>query len=653
MDAEENDISRRALRMKPPQKGEGLFFLARRPSLLTLAEGFCFIRVAREEERKKSWRAALIRRRGKKKRATRRRSPAGGAMASRRPGRMEEEPVRQFQGFLQQVYEEGKKSSNVPCAFKSEMQGYLIGEGCANPLENFWNRSDVMFVIEKMKPSEEPISLEEEQTDDTPSSLIVPKSSSSVLALPVSRARQLISFYTMSQNPNMNHLKITMPTVFPSLWVRCDGSDPKQTIWLGAEPLNTENKLTGISLHTVNCTGPVSNKNYSADLEELKERHKMRHHSSDLMIKGFARYEFLEVTSFGSLSLEDSLTPLGRHIHADFTWNTVTKLLQTPPLTSVATLKVQMASGSHLSSVYELNRELQFLLSLAENLKTGTIDLPKPSGQKPAVELVKKLLKDLKDEVNGLTMPNQNDSENSQDDDASACDAMKTFFSKRGDLDFVEQLWCKIWRNVTSYGEMVECFTLIMKSLQRGELQTWVHQGSSSLLSQLIRQSYHGAVETVFLTGETPIQMLLEIGMDKMKRDYVSYFVGKEFATPTHLDYFMSTSVDLPEQVHRLQKLHHILEIVDNCVELLKLEHENLIFLTQSCINYYKENPLNEKHEFQLPIRTTFVKDFYQNADPQVWRVEISSGQEEKKVKTIWQLSTTLPAEHMNPANVS
>lgn len=46
-------------------------------------------------------------------------------------------------------------------------------------------------------------------------------------------------------------------------------------------------------------------------------------------------------------------------------------------------------------------------------------------------------------------------------------------------------------------------------------------------------------------------------------------------------DYFMSTSVDLQEQVHRIQKLHHMLEIVDNCLDLIKLEHENLIFLTQ------------------------------------------------------------------------
>lgn len=56
------------------------------------------------------------------------------------------------------------------------------------------------------------------------------------------------------------------------------------------------------------------------------------------MTKGFARYEFLQAASLGSVSLEDTLTPLGRQMHADFAWNPVTKLLQTPPLASVATL---------------------------------------------------------------------------------------------------------------------------------------------------------------------------------------------------------------------------------------------------------------------------------------------------------------------------
>ncbi|XP_053127988.1 protein zwilch homolog isoform X3 [Hemicordylus capensis] len=562
--------------------------------------------------------------------------------------RQQQELLLDFHGFLRQVYEENEENIiKGPFAFEKDVQVYLVGEGCTNPVEGFWNSSSAMFVLEKRRPQEE-TSQPEEQEIDTGTCIpgSAPEEDSAPLALPLSRARQLISFYTMSQNPNMTHLKISNPAPLPPLWVRCDRSDPQQTIWLGAEPLITGNKLTGIHLHTVTCNGPVSFKCCSADLKELKEAHRTRHRSSDLTVKGFACYEFLEAATLDYLALEDTLIALERHIFADFSWDTVTKILQAPPLTSAAELKVQIASGSPLSPVYELNRELQFLLSLAESLKIGTTDWPKPQERKPAADLVQKLLKDVKDEIDGVKTPDSNETESPQNNTAAVYSSMKTPFISRGDLDFAEQLWCKIWKNVASYEDLVNCFTLIMKSLQSGELQVWIHQGSNSLLSKLIKQSYHGSIEAVSLSGDTPVRMLLEIGVDKMKRDYVSYFVGKELAIHSHLEYFMSTSVDLQEQVNRVQKLHHMLEIVGNCVELLKLEHENLPFLTQSCVNYYKENPLNEKHVFQLPVRATFAKEFCQNVYPQVWRAEISSGQGQQNVKTVWQMSTTPPAEH-------
>ncbi|XP_058012766.1 protein zwilch homolog isoform X1 [Ahaetulla prasina] len=563
-------------------------------------------------------------------------------MASRR----RQEEILRFHSFLLQVYEEGKQNNITgPSTFETDLQVHLISEGHTNPLEKLWDQNGVFFIIQKMRSNEESSSLEEGQNGEPSVSEVFPKENLSPSPLALSRARHLISLYTMSQNPNMKHLQISHAVQLPPLWVRCEPSDPKQTIWLGAEPLRSGNSLSGIRLHTINCNGPVSNNNYSIGLEELKENHRMRHHASDLTITGFARYEFLESPSLDSLTQEDSLIPLERNIYADFAWEGVKTMLQTPPLSSAALLALQMTSGSPLSSVYEPNRELQFLLSLAETLKNGVIKWPKALERKSAVELVEKLLKDLKDVVDGQ---NEDDTE---DNTAAVIGSMKTLFSQRGDLDFLELLWCNIWRNVASHEELVKCFSLVIRALQHGELQTWIHQESSSLLSKLIKQSYHGKVETVSLEGDSPVQMLVEIGVDKMKRDYISYFVGKEFAIRTHLDYFMSTSVDLQEQVHRIQKLHHMLEIVDNCLDLIKLEHENLIFLTQSCINYYKENPLNEKHAFQLPVRTCLVKEFYQNAHPQIWRVEISSGQGSKRVKTIWQLSSTPPAEHMQPAN--
>ncbi|XP_008947254.1 PREDICTED: protein zwilch homolog [Merops nubicus] len=450
----------------------------------------------------------------------------------------------------------------------------------------------------------------------------------------------------MAQNPHMTHLKISDPVVLPPLWIRCDGSDPEHTCWLGAEPLKAGNKITGINLYMVTCDGPTADKTSFANLEELKMAHKMKHHSCVVTTKGFARYELIR----GAV-IEDTIVESESNIYVDITWNTVEKILETPPLISAATLNIVLESGDPRSPVYQLYRELQFLLALAEGLKTGVTEWPEPLESESAVELVQEFLTELKKKLDGYCLSaNKDKTEKIKHDTAAVDSSIKSIFTERGDLDFAEELWCKM-KSVSSYQELVECFTLVLKSLEHGEIQPWIHQGSSSLLSRLIQQSYHGKIDAVSLNGITPIQMLLEIGLDKMKKDYVSFFIGQELATLTYLDYFISTSVDLQEQVHRVQKLHHMLEIMVNCTVLLQFKHENLFPLTQICMKYYKENPLNEKQVFQLPIRPALVKKFYQNDHPEIWKVDISSGHGLKEVKTTWQVSTSPPVEHMTSNN--
>lgn len=56
---------------------------------------------------------------------------------------------------------------------------------------------------------------------------------------------------------------------------------------------------------------------------------------------------------------------------------------------------------------------------------------------------------------------------------------------------------------------------------------------------------------------------------------------GKSRSSLLFQDYFISTAVELQEQVHRVQKLHHMLEIMVSCTGLLQFRHENLFPLTQ------------------------------------------------------------------------
>ncbi|NXL65439.1 ZWILC protein, partial [Chordeiles acutipennis] len=546
------------------------------------------------------------------------------------------------------IYEEGKERiPEQPYLFETDVEISLIGGSCKNPVERFWNGNNMIYILQKAQHNEESDTMEESNPDDAIyASELLPKESSGPVALPVRRAKQLISLYTMVQNPNMTHLNSSELVVLPPLWIRCDGSDPEHTCWLGAEPLKAGNKITGINFYTVTCDGPTADKNCFANLEELKMAHKMKHHSSIVMTKGFAQYELIRATA-----IEDTLVESESNIYVDITWNTVDKILEMPPLISAATLNITLESGDPRSPVYQLYRELQFLLALAEGLKTGVTEWPEPLESESAVELVQEFLTDLKKKLDGYCVSgNTNETEKIKCDTAAVDSSIKSVFSERGDLDFAEQLWCKM-RSVSSYQELIECFTLVIKSLEHGEIQPWIHQGSSSLLSKLIQQSYHGKIEVVSLSGITPIQMLLEIGLDKMKKDYVSFFIVKSRSCLLFQDYFISTSVDLQEQVHRVQKLHHMLEIMVSCTVLLHFKHENLFPLTQICMKYYKENPLNEKHVFQLPIRPALVKKFYQNDHPELWQVDISSGHGQKEVKTKWQVSTNPPVEHMTSNN--
>ncbi|XP_038938371.1 protein zwilch homolog isoform X1 [Rattus norvegicus] len=440
----------------------------------------------------------------------------------------------------------------------------------------------------------------------------------------------------MAHNPNMTHLKIKQPvTALPPLWVRCDSSDPESTCWLGAELITANGAVTDVVLYVVTCK---ADKNYSENLENLKNLHKKRHHLSAVTARGFAQFEL-----FKSTDLDDTVTPSQTTVTLDLSWSPVDEILQTPPLSSTATLNIRVQSGEPRGCLNHLHRELKFLLVLADGIRTGVTEWLEPLETKSAVESVQEFLNDLNklDEFDDST---KKDTQKEAVNHDTAAVVRSMLVTVRGDLDFAEQLWCKMSSSVVSYQDLVKCFTLILQSLQCGDIQPWLHSGSNSLLSKLIHQSYHAAMDSVPLSGTTPLQMLLEIGLDKLKKDYISFFVSQELASLNHLEYFISPSVTTQEQVHRVRKLHHILEILVICMLFIKPQHELLFSLTQSCIKYYKQNPLDEQHIFQLPVRPAALKNLYQSEKPQKWRVEIGSSQ--KKVKTVWQLSECSPVDH-------
>ncbi|XP_062922303.1 protein zwilch homolog isoform X2 [Mobula hypostoma] len=482
---------------------------------------------------------------------------------------------------------------------------------------------------------------------DDETSKVISSKLEDVGPLPLSsmKARQLASWYTLAHNLHLSELiNGSVPTALPVLWVRCDGSDREGTVWFGAEPVKTGKDITSMVFHTVTCSGPIVDKSSFTTLEKLKISHKDRHLCSAVTTKGYARYDL-----FGVSMLENTIIEPQSSIVVDLTWNTVVKILEVPPLTSVATLNIKVEPGDPRSPVFQVYKELAFLLVLAEGLKTGETEWPEVLEEKTAVEAVQELIKDVKNQITvSQHQPERTDIEKLKSDEAAVESTIySSFIPERGDLDFAEQLWTRMRKTVSSYQDVVDCLTLVIRHLQSKDIQPWIHKGSNSSFSKLIQQSYQSAMPTVSVNGLTAIRMLLEIGLDKLQRDYINYFIGQELTTLNYLDYFINSTVNFEDQILRLQKLHHMLELVVSCSAFLTLSHENLFALTQSCSKYYKDNALDEHHVFQLPIRPTAINAFFENENPTMWRMEITSGHGQKELKTIWQLNARPPVDHV------
>uniref|UniRef100_A0A4W3K2B4 Protein zwilch n=1 Tax=Callorhinchus milii TaxID=7868 RepID=A0A4W3K2B4_CALMI len=531
--------------------------------------------------------------------------------------------ARDFHTFLLELCDQGKKgTSKEPVLYKDEVHVQIISEESRNPLRSFWNGNFPIIIAERPPLKVDEDEVEESHTTETSNgSPFRLTEKSGPLPLSVMKARQLISWYALAHNPNMSQLvNCSTSVALPLLWVRCDGSDPEGIVWLGAEPLKPRDVVTAMVFHIVTCNGPIVDQSSFTSLERVKNIHKDRHSCSSVTTKCYAQYDL-----FGSTIVENTVIESQSTIMVDFTWSNVESILEVPPLTSTATLNIRVESGDMRSPVFQIYKELEFLLVLAEGLKTGETEWPEVLEGKSAVDVVQQLIEGTEDKH--FTCKKLKS-------DAAAVDSNihSSFVLERGDLDFAEQLWTRMRKSSTSSHNLIV---------------SQIHRGSNNSLSKLIQQSYHSTMPTVSVSGLNAIRMLLEIGLDKLQRDYINYFIGQELTTLNYLDYFLVSTVRPEEQVQRLHKLHHVLELVVTCSAFLSLSHENLFALTQSCIRYYKDNPLDERHSFQLPIRPTAISAYYQNEHPFMWRVEVISGHGQKEVKTTWQLNTRPPVDHV------
>ncbi|XP_008310320.1 protein zwilch homolog isoform X2 [Cynoglossus semilaevis] len=468
--------------------------------------------------------------------------------------------ARGFFDFLQSFQ---KEENNNHCIYEDDFQILklrrdtvpVVSKYCENPMVIICQKADP-----KSNGNDESKMNESSHTDDEDHANDendVDQIEPSPQPLTVMKARQILSWYTLSQNPCVSG--VANNAALHPLWVRCDMSDPAKTMWMGAETVCTGTNVSGVILYSITSKDSAVNKEALITLDEVKREHKKRHHTSLMQTKGTARFNL-----FGSTVVENTLIKSQSSITVDLNWSHVDGVLETPPLSSTATLNIRVATGDLRSPMSDMYRELEFLQSLADGLRTGETEWIEPLESTSAIKLTKAYLEEIQD----IAKTSQDRPTKTEDTKEVKPETDTPIFSlsllERSDFDFVEELWVRLRKSVASYQDITDSLKLVIGTLSNGQIKPWIHKDSNSSLSKLILQSHKQQID-VSLTGLTPIHMLLEMGLDKIRKDYVNYLIGEELATLNHLCYYLSTEVDLQEQVSRLRKLHHLLETTVTC----------------------------------------------------------------------------------------
>ena len=446
-----------------------------------------------------------------------------------------------------------------------------------------------------------------------------------VTPLSLDKARYLSSLYALGSR----HAKSQLP----NMWVVCK-DEKRDIVALGSSHNVTTNGGKGI-LQTFVVTAedvPAESQLAGAEKHTVKSKGKSDLSSRDNFV--FSEYEIAKYSVTEVSGREEKLVG---DLTVQFSWNSPEALLSPPPQSADAVVKISATPGylfsPGLASYNELNTLLRLCniamgkatwSSLSESFDEESTTVP--TSTKPLSEKVNSFLEDISSPLSQpaeLTVISPT-SENK-------------VYEPRKDLDFAERLWL-FAKDATSLEDLQQIFAEVFKAVLLGRVQPFVHRSSTSVLSSLLRkvlltpnmdEKQDLAPKFQNLLTESKIcTCLVQLGIEKVLRDYRAFFIGADIATGDQLDQFISAAQGSQlERCHALCKLHCILELLSSALSFLKLPPPSLSALFKMALEVYRESTFNgfsttPVFSLPLPAYSTALKSlasFCSSLAPKKW----------------------------------
>nr|XP_027216269.1 protein zwilch homolog [Penaeus vannamei] len=382
------------------------------------------------------------------------------------------------------------------------------------------------------------------------------------------------------------------------LWVVCDGKDPQGTFFIG---LHRVGDLVSRTL--VTSAGPYVGCEELPSLDHLKI-----HHTSTFPTK---MVESTVTATYDILSGEDSERS---SIRLTCAWKRPLTLL-TPPAPNASTEANIVIVPSDQRSAADA-QELSVLRGFVAGLSTGEVAWFVREGDKTVAEQIEDVFASVREKGQ----------RQKKDEEASAdCDKKveEKFFSRRQNMDFIDLLWMVLMK-CESYQELKESLEFIFKAVVMGQVRPQIHVRNNTQVGNLVRSLMRGQADLPELTGLMPLNMLIEMGIEKIKKDYINIFQAGDLATGEQLSWFVGYTDCMEDSVMQLEKLHVALQVVVLLHTYLNLPSSALVQFTAQALNQLKEG-LSSPYSFSFKLSTFTVHQLLNSLKPSMWELVLHS----------------------------
>ncbi|KAK3093356.1 hypothetical protein FSP39_014465 [Pinctada imbricata] len=422
----------------------------------------------------------------------------------------------------------------------------------------------------------------------------------------------------------MNNINLQVEHQLPQLVIFCNGNDIANTAVLMVESTMGYIKGTKVTMRGQILEQDLQNEFKNIHLNEKHLVYRAKHNIADKMME-YPGLFMLEVEWTKSFQIPP---------------------LDPPPPDARAEIKAQIVIGKNMA-YFNFYKQLAMLNSLIHGLETGEVDWLVKDTDYPAKERVKELVKRLKlgdADLNATVNKDMNDNATNGQEEIMNCLEMN-FDQERKDYDFTDHLWSILCQCV-SYQDCVEALEYVFDVLRNGDLNPLVHRYNTTTMAEMVRESYCGKLRVPNLAGLYPIQLLAEMGAEKLRQDYVYMLLSKDLVTLGQLQSLIDTKGTLKKKYSCLERLHAVAEMIIMLNLYLQIPYAKLSSCAKDMLQHYEQNQLNPKHVFTFTMPANLLKGELE-LKPCHWEMEATRRLPNIVASTKYILRTSQPFPHV------